>query len=545
MKALAFFLVGATGTGKTALIKALAEAFFGSPDRASIIPVGHVRFDGHLQDIFGSSKGFSGSRDIALFEQALMANPDGGFIAFDEASNMGGNDKSKKNELFKHFYNIIDEAKSTSPATNKTYDLRKYKFVFTGNDGEKLTQGMSSDDMKLAAWRKAKGSAEVRALLLEAGVPEALLGRMSEVLLFKPLLKIEVSSVADKLFTEALKGFSADGIKFEFTDDFFEKAADAFYASDKGARSLRDIADKQLSLLVAKAIFVAGGKSKLANSVLKFSMTDNRTNKIYASSSQSAREVNIIMEVFDKEKNLVQRVVLLATDYASIEVMSSKRNALATAYHEAGHTIVNDPRVTGMKLAYITIRGVKLSTGETLSGYTRYEKAFPNFNDVQGNEAMVIIKVAQLVAGQMAQKLAGFGEDSGWSNDLEKTNKMISEYLVKWGLIDGLKAVRVNKKGEQIFTKRQTQLLNKNMERIFKLGEELAKKRLTENWNLVRAIVGELFHKGTIDEARFNQISKSYSNQRVNTVLNGLVRKQYDSNSAKTCGYLFTRPTFH
>jgi ATP-dependent Clp protease ATP-binding subunit ClpC len=511
-----FFLVGSTGTGKTEFAKALAEALYDKSERVSIIPVGHVRFDGHLNDIFGSSKGFVGSTDTALFEHALINNPDGGIIVFDEASNMGGDEKSKKSELFKSFYDILDEGKWTSRSTNKTYDLKKYKFIFTGNDGEKITMGLSSDDMKMTAWKRNKEPAQVRALLLKAGVPQALLGRMSETILYKPLLKDEVKQISDKLVQGALKSYINDGLKFEFSNDFYGKMADAFFTSDMGARSIRNVADKQISTLVAKAIIAAGGKSKLRDHTLRFSISDNRDEKTYATSETPEREVVVYMEVVDKNNNVSLRLVLPATDYANKELKLSKRNALATSYHEAGHAVVNNPKVTGQKLSYITIRGGMLSDGTQYLGYARYDELNSGIYSAQANENMIIQKAAQLLAGQLAQQLAGYGADAGWSNDLEKTRSMISEYLLKWGLIKELQAVRVNKSGEPILNAKQTKALDENMDRIFNAAEALAKEQLTKNWNFVRALVGELIARGSVDENRFKQIEVGYAKTRVN-----------------------------
>jgi ATP-dependent Clp protease ATP-binding subunit ClpA len=514
----AFFLVGSTGTGKTEFAKALAESLYDKAERVAIIPVGHVRFDGHLNNIFGSPKGYAGSTDVVLFEQALINNPDGGIIVFDEASNMGGEDKAIKESLFKSFYNMIDEGKWYSNTTDKEYDLRKYKFIFTGNDGEKLFQGMDSDDMRMAQWKKSKDPSKVRAILRSAGVPEAFLGRMADIILYKPLLKDEIKAIADKLVKGALKGYAEKGINFEFASGFFEKMSDAFFSSDQGARSIRNIADQRLSSLVAKTIIEMNGAKNLTGHTVRFSIDDNRSLKSYATAKTPEREVILSAELINAKKQVVSRITMDASNYAAAEIKSSPRNALATSYHEAGHAVVNDSNVTGQKLSYITIKGGKLSNGETYLGYARYDEVQNNYYSAKANESMIVQKAAQLLAGQIAQKLAGYGEDAGWSNDLEKTRGMISEYLLNWGLVKGLQALRVNKQGEPILNAKQHQILDENMDRIFAEAEALATKQLAENWNFVRALVGELIHRGTVDEARFNQLEKGYSKKRNNVL---------------------------
>ena len=511
-----FFLVGSTGIGKTEVAKALAEALYDKAERVAIIPLGHVRFDGHLNQIFGSTRGFTGSTEISAFEQALIDNPQGGVIVFDEASNMGGNDIDKKNELFKTFYNILDEGKWTSEATHKTYFLKDYKIIFTGNDGEKLTMGLSADDMKLSEWKKNKSPEQVRELLAKAGVPQAFLGRMSEIILYKPLVKADIKKITDKLINQALANHAKDGLMIEFSPDFYEKVSDAFFSSDIGARSIRNVAEKQISSLVSKAIVLSGGRSKLAGHTLRFSIMDNRNDKPYATDQSPEREVQINMEVIDQNKQAKLRLFLPATEYATKELKLSPKNALATSYHEAGHAVVNDPRITGQKISYITIRGGRLSDGTEYLGYARYEDAKSGVYSARPNENLLIQRAAQLLAGQWAQQLAGYGADAGWSDDLAKTRNMISESLLKWGLVRELQAVRVSKSGEPILSAKQSRALDENMERIFLAAENLAKETLTQKWNLVRALVGELVAKGSVDEARFKSIQNNYDNSRQN-----------------------------
>ena len=67
-----------------------------------------------------------------------------------------------------------------------------------------------------------------------------------------------------------------------------------------------------------------------------------------------------------------------------------------------------------------------------------------------------------------------------------------------------------------------------------------AKKQLTDNWNFVRALVGELVAKGSVDEVRFSQIEKGYSKSRINILDTNKDRILPDSQSSvKMCKSLF------
>ena len=125
--------------------------------------------------------------------------PDGGVLVFDEISNMGENSLSTRDALFKRLYHPFEEGRWTSSATGETYDLSKYVIVLTGNDGEDYFKGTDSDEIREQIWRKLKAPDKVRRMLGERGVPQAFLGRMADVILFKPLTHAIARDVAAKL----------------------------------------------------------------------------------------------------------------------------------------------------------------------------------------------------------------------------------------------------------------------------------------------------------------------------------------------------------
>ena len=78
------------------------------------------------------------------------------------------------------------------------------------------------------------------------------------------------------------------------------------------------------------------------------------------------------------------------------------------------------------------------------------------------------------------------------------------------------------------------------MERIFAAAESLAKEQLTKNWNFVRALVGELFAKGSVDETRFRQIELGYAKLRINSLSTEKNRILPNSRgSIKLCSSIF------
>ena len=144
-----FMTVGTTGTGKTETGLAIAESVYGSTQRAGIMDLGDV--SSAYQFALKFEQGLDGAE--SEFERYLRSNPEGGVLILDEASNMGGQNRAMKNELFKKFYAIFDRGSWESPVTGKVYDLSKHIIQLTGNDGEHFFAGSSADEDRLEIWK--------------------------------------------------------------------------------------------------------------------------------------------------------------------------------------------------------------------------------------------------------------------------------------------------------------------------------------------------------------------------------------------------------
>jgi hypothetical protein len=473
----------------------LARALYQNEDRAEIIDLGKVNFEGALNDVFGSRKGYVGSQDRAQFEEILLRNPEGGVIVFDEASNMGGEDKARKNALFKQgFYSLLDEGVWTSSATGTSYDLSKYTFIFTGNDGEKLFQGVSADDLRMATYNRNKSRGQVQKILIDAGLPEAFLGRMGDVVLMKPLLSTEVKQIAKNMLSEALKAYEERGLQFEVSPDFYDKVSKAFFSPDQGARSIRAMIDSSFKATLANLIVQGGGLQALKGKTIKIGLGDSLSPKPFIKNKEADRSVSLSLEI--KGTGTV-----ISSDLTSNAVSINKqsfRDARATAIHEAAHAIVNDPELTGMKLVYLTIVG----SGEYL-GYARYESA--KTKSKAFTRESLVARVAGLIAGSRAQQMDGQPVDAGWSSDIQKARELISKGIIEYGLAPELRGV-LYRDGKPQLTGAQSHIAAKLVEEILNEGDRLAQSKLRANWQLVRDVSAALLKKSSMSGEEFSSM---------------------------------------
>lgn len=495
---LSIFAVGSTGTGKSEMARALARALYQSEKRVLELDMGQIIYEGELSNIFGSPVGHTGSTEERVFEQFLRENPHGGVIVFDEISNMGGKDPAQKEALFKKFYSIFENGKWLSPATNKVYDLSKYTIINTGNDLEALLQGVSADDLRMSIWKQFRNPQMVRELLVKSGVPEAFLGRMDDVFLMKPLLNSEVQRIVNKILAEQIKEFSDKGLQIFVEQTFYKDVADIFFSHAQGARSIRGLIERRMKSAITQLIMEAKGIENLKGKEIYLLVRDNQVKRTYIKGSDPERKVYVYAIANPGPEQF--GVTLEVTEYAVKINLQSKQEVIRTSYHEAGHAVANDPKVTGQKIGMITVVG-----RDGYLGYARYESVQGASTNSMTEEKTIRI-MARLLAGQIAEKLAGFEENAGWASDLEKARALATKYILEWGLGRNMASVPLDDKGRPKLRGDKERQFQKEMDRLFAEADKMATATVKSNWNLVRAVVGELYQKGEITGQRYKEL---------------------------------------
>ncbi|MBF0365451.1 MAG: AAA family ATPase [Oligoflexia bacterium] len=506
-------LIGRTGTGKTEMAKAIANAVFAPmdqlkgtgalngaiSDQIEVISMGNITDEHMANNIFGSPKGHVGSDEDAEFEKALKRLPNGGVIVFDELSNVGGGNRSNKAAVLKRFYEILDEGKWSSPRGNE-YDLSKYIFVATGNDGENLFLDGSSDDMLLATWNRYKDRESTLNILTESGFPEALGGRFSGVFLTKPLLSTERAAIANKLLQgEATALAKSYGFTLDADPDFFTKMEAAFFNHKQGARSLKEFIQTQVSDLLSNVISakIADPKS-LVGATVKLSMSDNMPKLPFVERSFK-RQANLNAKLFLKGTTTADTDI--SRDITALtrgKILVPKHVGETTAYHETGHALANDPDSSGKEVEFITV----LPAGQAL-GYTRYG-AVPNYYPSE-TIATTLNHIASAVAGSVGERLATGKTSAGWSSDLQSARTIATDAVVKFGLAPGLESIPMVD-GKPMLGGPTAAAVSKKVEELLNLGLIYAKEYLLAHWPLEQAIVDKLMKKGSISGEDFSKL---------------------------------------
>jgi ATP-dependent Zn protease len=200
------------------------------------------------------------------------------------------------------------------------------------------------------------------------------------------------------------------------------------------------------------------------------------------------------------EKTEALSAELDVTEFATQIRLPTEQELLKVAYHEAGHAVLNDPTLTGERLALITVMG----QGE-YGGYTRYEE-IRGINTSALTRQQIMARLARLLAGQLSEKRAGFEASAGWADDLKKARSLATQFLLHWGLGNNMMSVPLDGNGQPQLLGEKAGEFQKEMDRIFLQATRLAEDVLNHKWDLVKHLVKELHSKGQVTGQRFIEL---------------------------------------
>jgi ATP-dependent Clp protease ATP-binding subunit ClpA len=501
-KPVSIYALGMTGNGKTEMARALAQARFGSQEFLCKLEMGQVSSVKDLSNIFQSSVGYVGSDQPGQFERFLQTHKKG-VILFDEMGNAGGNDRNAKEEIGKYLYSILDDGIWVSPVTKKTYFLRDYIFMFTGNEAEKIFAGTSQDDLLRAEWKRYSSEEKARELLRQSGLSPAFVGRIGSVILTEPPVVQTKESIVRKLLGEwVARVETRQPVRIIHDDSFISLVSKLTYSPSEGARSVINFVDTTLGSASSQGIFeVDFTRATLENraevslsleakmpSQPFFKVTPDETlAKLIVSVKQDGVEIAKIESDFTKSARFMKQIRMV--------------DAYGTAFHEAGHAILNDPTTSGRILAHLTI-----IPGDDHLGYARYEN-LPGFKT---NFTLTDLRarLATLVAGSEAELLVGREKNSGQKGDLKDERRLLTLAATEWGLVPELMGAKLDAEGNAKFSENQEKIFNRFADKEIRLARETARKFILDHWVLEYKVAEVLMNHGEISGAKFEEIRK-------------------------------------
>lgn len=238
-----FLFLGPTGVGKTELAKTLAESLFDTEDNVVRIDMSEYQEKHSVSRLLGAPPGYVGYEEGGQLTEAVRRRPYS-VILFDEV-------EKAHPDVFHTLLQLLDDGRLTD-SQGRTVDFKNTVIILTSNIGSPhLVEGLNARG-QLSSHTRDLVMRELR----ESFRPE-FLNRIDEIILFKPLLRDEITQIVS-LFVQAIQRRLDDRrIKMEMTDSALQWIAERGFDPVYGARPLKRFLQKELETALGRKI-IAG-----------------------------------------------------------------------------------------------------------------------------------------------------------------------------------------------------------------------------------------------------------------------------------------------
>ena len=221
-----FIFVGPTGVGKTELVKQLAEQLFDGPDPLIRLDMSEYMEKYAVSRMIGSPPGYVGYEEAGQLTEKVRRRPYS-VVLFDEI-------EKAHPDVMNILLQILDEGK-INDAQGRTVDFSNTVICMTSNAG---SSDQSTGGLGFNKSEEQLSEEKTRKALAQFLRPE-FLGRVDEVIAFKPLNEETLQGIAALMLDEYKPGMEAKGIAYSYTPAALKALVQKSQGGRFGARDLR------------------------------------------------------------------------------------------------------------------------------------------------------------------------------------------------------------------------------------------------------------------------------------------------------------------
>lgn len=183
-----------------------------------------------------------------------------------------------------------------------------------------------------------------------------------------------------------------------------------------------------------------------------------------------------------------------------------KKRKRATAYHEAGHYIVQR---FAPELQHYNTLAISIIPAEDYLGVNVFEE--DEYATPSENREFYIQMIAKLLAGRRAEKLYTKELSAGANSDLMKATKIAKDMITRYGLDERFTEDRVflRESENPMYTEKIIEKISEEIDLILIEAKTYADEILREHVNELAILVDELMKHGMLSKTELERIFKS------------------------------------
>lgn len=516
-----YAFLGTSSTGKTELATALHQVLFETDSKPLVIDFGQIQ---HAHQLKEKILGFRDQRNKAVPSDFMGAYDRANgklVVVLDEVSNANP-------EVLKGLYDILREPVVRTFSDGKSRAMGQVRIVMTGNAGEEWYEGIPREapeaqqlESAREIYEKAIANEGYLRKFLTTKFSEAFLNRVGlhRVFFFAPHTAKNTRELVQLKLVKEMKEFNADkpgrrswNVNFASHDDYRRTVESienyGFKLWEQGAsitnfvsQSLvRTIHDRLLTekIPAGSEVFIRKTEDKVAKdgTMVGFELLTSGGDKRFL--------VEVKGKVIPKP------------------VRRNQKDSILTAFHEAGHEVVNKVLFRDkMKSGGVSVLpGVSEIGGRWImyEGLARRELV----ESLTYTRETVLSQLAVLLGGEAAEQLVtkNARHSAGVSDDIERATALARRAILSWGLSDKWGRTSADAKSTDAFinglSESRRRILEKEVQSFMEQGRALARSVLISNYDNVFMSVGvHLAKKGEVGGEALEKFYEKRGNEIV------------------------------